>query len=331
MKKSKETIECKIEDSEVDAKLKILRDRLTWLAEDAKVKGVSRNSQATAMGFSQGNLSKYIPSSPDRTATKMSVETLIRICEYYNVSSDYLLGFCSDKKLMRRYDENDVMLKQMIDYTGLSRKAIAALHNKKCDPLYTNVLSFLLESDRKGALLDRIVEYILTALFDDLARDERYKPLPGANRDSMSEGKKLFADTLELLPLYKRRYHDEYLREESIRKNAVKEMAIRSLDSEEVYLSMQHDQGPYPGFEFNPSMSFDELERMYAAAEEEYVNRYVLQEGYSDITEEDEASPEYQQFIDRVASEKAKEREEEEKYDRLARAFFEECHRRKKK
>ena len=59
-------------------------DRLTNLriAHD-----INQTEIAKVLGIKQSAYSKY-----ERRRTKMQIEDLIKLCKYYNVSADYILG-----------------------------------------------------------------------------------------------------------------------------------------------------------------------------------------------------------------------------------------------
>lgn len=52
---------------------------------------------ATYLGTSQTMYARY-----ERGANELPIRHLIALCKYYNVSADYLLGFCKAKKPLSR-------------------------------------------------------------------------------------------------------------------------------------------------------------------------------------------------------------------------------------
>lgn len=59
-------------------------DRLISLRED---NDIEQKELAELLGITQSAYSKY-----EKRRCKMSIEDLIKLCKYYNVSSDYVLG-----------------------------------------------------------------------------------------------------------------------------------------------------------------------------------------------------------------------------------------------
>ena len=63
-------------------------DRLRALRED---RDVGQEQIAAVLGCQQSAISKY-----EKRRAKYSVEDIIRLCEFYNVSADYILGLPRD-------------------------------------------------------------------------------------------------------------------------------------------------------------------------------------------------------------------------------------------
>lgn len=78
------------------------------------------------------------------------VEKLIKIAEYFNVSTDYLLGL-SDVKT------TDTELKGVCEYTNLSETAVKLLHSGTKNRI--DVLSGLIENYNFWAMIDKITKY----------------------------------------------------------------------------------------------------------------------------------------------------------------------------
>ncbi|MBQ9859266.1 MAG: helix-turn-helix transcriptional regulator [Clostridia bacterium] len=69
-------------------------DKLTALREDHDI---SQTQVAEILGISQTAVSKY-----ELRQRKYQVQDIIKLCEYYGVSSDYLLDLPTDLKDPRR-------------------------------------------------------------------------------------------------------------------------------------------------------------------------------------------------------------------------------------
>ena len=63
-------------------------DRLRALRED---RDIGQEQIAAVLGCQQSAISKY-----EKRRAKYSVEDIIRLCEFYNVSADYILGLPRD-------------------------------------------------------------------------------------------------------------------------------------------------------------------------------------------------------------------------------------------
>lgn len=99
-----------------DTSQKIFPTRLRELMEKGKI---SQPQLAAAVGVQRQTISNYAcgQSSPDW-------ETLVRIAEFFDVSSDYLLGISDVQKAIPN-------LRMICDYTGLNIDAVNALHSMK--------------------------------------------------------------------------------------------------------------------------------------------------------------------------------------------------------
>lgn len=81
------------------------------------LRNVKQTELATGIGLSQDNTISYWCSGK----RKPNIEQIIQIAKFLDVSSDYLLGL-SD------VPTNDIQLKAVCDYIGLSEEAINLLH-----------------------------------------------------------------------------------------------------------------------------------------------------------------------------------------------------------
>ena len=70
----------------------------TRLKELRKEKKLTQQELADKVDLVKGSISAY-----EKSLKYPSVEVLIKLCNYFNVSSDYLLGL-SDEKEIKKYD-----------------------------------------------------------------------------------------------------------------------------------------------------------------------------------------------------------------------------------
>lgn len=68
-------------------------DRLTNLRVDNDLK---QSEIADVLNIKQSAYSKY-----EKRRVKLQVDDLIKLCEFYNISADYLLGFSNSPKNIR--------------------------------------------------------------------------------------------------------------------------------------------------------------------------------------------------------------------------------------
>jgi transcriptional regulator with XRE-family HTH domain len=69
------------------------------LCELSKLNQISPTAVVTTLGFSKGNLARW------RNGTSPTGEVLSRFADYFNVSTDYLLGR-TDEPAVNRKDDN---------------------------------------------------------------------------------------------------------------------------------------------------------------------------------------------------------------------------------
>lgn len=128
----------------------IFPSRLRGLMEEHQTK---QKDLAAAIGMRPQTVSLYVQgqSAPD-------INCLNKIADYFQVTSDYLLGRTSDPSI-------DSDSRSVCDYTGLSPEAVNILHSLNNSPSYTRDLrisfvNHILESD---ILWSRIMEHLQSA------------------------------------------------------------------------------------------------------------------------------------------------------------------------
>lgn len=112
-----------------------------------KEKGGSITGDAEKIGTSQCTLSDFINGK-----RSIRSDTLKKLCEYYNVSSDYILGL-SD------VPTRNETIQEINAKTGLSQEAITALIvDKTCeDTALVDFISFLISKKERASLLIKAV------------------------------------------------------------------------------------------------------------------------------------------------------------------------------
>lgn len=121
-------------------RIEIFRERLFYLIESRQIAtGKTKAKQAEEMGTSKANLTKYFKSNnDDKKLAIPRIDQLIRIADYYNVSTDYLLGHTDAKHTIdteegriRTYDDAIGFLRKM----GEESKAICDLSSSLSEKL----------------------------------------------------------------------------------------------------------------------------------------------------------------------------------------------------
>lgn len=183
---------------------------------------------ADEIGISKGALSQYL-----NGLREPKISSLMKIALVFKVSPNKLLGYQEENSI-------DTRVTEIHAHTGLSSAAINILHERKNDPLFIAALNFLLEDSEDGLnILDDIVDYITSDLWDDLAVDERYCTLPGtANSDAINRGmstaeyirKESLLNFTDDLSLVRESFYDNILSSNSKeKKKYIKELAMRKI------------------------------------------------------------------------------------------------------
>lgn len=92
----------------------------TRLRELRKGKNLTQQELADRLGLVKGSISAY-----EKSLKYPSVEVLIKLCNCFEVSSDYLLGL-SDDKTFKQYDlteeQTELLTKMIIQFHQLNNK-----------------------------------------------------------------------------------------------------------------------------------------------------------------------------------------------------------------
>lgn len=118
-----------------------LKERIELLAEEKRDndRSLSNKKQAEQMGINYNTFRKYVTEQED--TTQCSISNLAKIANYYNVSTDYLLGRTDSKSI-----DNKVQATREV--TGLSDDAINKLihlNNRRNIRAYIELLSMVIE------------------------------------------------------------------------------------------------------------------------------------------------------------------------------------------
>lgn len=116
--------------------------RLTKIREE---KGIKRQQAADKIGIARASLEYY-----EKGMRKPDTETLLKICDYYKVSADYLLGI-SDAQITATENET---IKTVCDYL-------------KIDEFSLDVLKSQIRDDRFNVLLRNKALLLLPTLFTE--------------------------------------------------------------------------------------------------------------------------------------------------------------------
>ena len=127
----------------------VFSDRLTAVREE---RGIKRQKAADDLGITRASLEYY-----EKGMRKPDSEMLLRICKYYKISADYLLGL-SNAQITATDDEQ---LKTVCDYTGLSEKSVKGLklHTDKGLDHINVVFKSMLENNIFFSEAWKIAEY----------------------------------------------------------------------------------------------------------------------------------------------------------------------------
>lgn len=171
-------------ETDINEKLEIFKERLKTLRGGARLQDVAGD-----IGISRASLGYY--ENGDR---KPDIEVLIKLAEYYKVSSDYLMGI-SDVKTP------DVATKGIALKTGLSEDII----NKLCRyndrmPEFTKALNIILRHSSFENALHHISKYMPAVKIEHQLYEqviERYREIDNSEPDCGTAHNYPYCDGLE--------------------------------------------------------------------------------------------------------------------------------------
>lgn len=128
------------------------------LSDLMKKRGLTQQNLADSMGVKRQTISLYKSgqSMPD-------AKTLRDLAEYFNVSSDYLLGLSDVQSA-------DISIKEICEYTGLSVEAVEMLCSLKkldftdCSETLNRIFHYELNSDELGETYSSVL-FLITLYF----------------------------------------------------------------------------------------------------------------------------------------------------------------------
>ncbi len=115
--------------------------------------GIKQKDLAKELGVTDNTISYFV-----NGARTPNIQQIIKIAQFFNVSTDYILGLTD-------VSSTDAELKTVCDYTGLSEKSILFLKKIKDSTIYNTIINILLEDNDafEGAriiwFMDDIIDY----------------------------------------------------------------------------------------------------------------------------------------------------------------------------
>lgn len=171
---------------ERSATTKAFADRLVTLIDEKKKQGIIIANIAESTGIPSGSISNY-----QNNAAVAGIDSLIKFSNYFNVSTDYLLGISPNTTT----DEN---IKTACKVTGLSEtsiKNIIATQEEviKKFNIYKNVLDDILKSNKLINFIGAVGRYQMNQLLTP-AMDKLKNITSEIKERIMSEEEKLYYD-----------------------------------------------------------------------------------------------------------------------------------------
>ena len=123
-----------------------------------KEKGITQKQAARDLGISQALLSHY-----EKGLRECGLDFLVKLCDYYNVSSDYVLGRSADRNgTMLNIDAPDgAEVSKDIRYNG----SVLPAMNKRLISSSLNIIYDLLSKAGSKELTTKVSEYLMMSVY----------------------------------------------------------------------------------------------------------------------------------------------------------------------
>lgn len=186
----------------------MIGERIKWLREKI---GMTQDEIARdpAFGVKRGTLAAY-----EQNAREPNIETIARLAQYFNVTTDYLIGTSDHKQPPAAGDE----LARLLSDDSLE-------FLRGCDPDLLKTVDAVLASGRAAFFFEELRSYVLALDAGDGDLSEYLFPLA----DHLSRGPDADQKAVQFLKSYKRDLVGKELDElcESIRAVAISEKRLR--------------------------------------------------------------------------------------------------------
>ncbi len=123
-----------------------------------KEKGITQKQAAQDLGISQALLSHY-----EKGVRECGLDFLVKLCDYYNVSSDYVLGRSPDRN-GAVLNVNDLDGAETMKDTHLSGSVLPAM-NKRLISSSLNIVFDMLQKIGNKELTNKVSEYLMMSVY----------------------------------------------------------------------------------------------------------------------------------------------------------------------
>lgn len=153
---------------------------------------MSQEQLAKKLGVSRGSISFY--ENGDRTPDILFLDS---VSKYFEVSTDYLLGYSEAK------NDNNINISKELH---LSDKSIENLRNIKNSLLSNFILNFILENKK---MLSLLIYYLASDFRKDIRKDSNLQHIPISKHRYFFHQKIMFSEIIEFLPILRDIFYEE--------------------------------------------------------------------------------------------------------------------------